>query len=599
MPTFDLGKTTEETATDEELEYDYELSDNIVADLIEYGRGNIVRNEQQFMLGTLGYISGFFDDPSHFISWVMIGTAGSGKSHIQNVIEELFPDHYLYKATSGSDKSIIYDDTWEDAYIAALDELQKPSDELIEILKSLHGGEDEEFRYKVTGDGRGADRDVDEIVRKALPFSFLYAQYEPDFEMWDRMLKIPVHESKEKNEGVVATQWDHSMVSFGEDSAEYMFDCVDLKKALKDHIRNIPKDSRVKIPAGEEEFGWDAVEHVKPIFDINRSETNRVSGMVANLVRASAMLNYKNRERKSLKVDGEIRECYIAEPQDVANVLSARDTLLATTHQLDRKKKAICLGIKEKGGTKNAASIPDIIEYLRETNASFVKRSQVEAMLGDLIDNHLVEKMERAGENGAHLYKFNGFHQLGELNVDGTFESVFDDCTDPIKQIPFVKSARQQNEDLRPSIADFMSDDTSVETDSDANRDGQETLVEEKSSYDLTELERAVAERLHETLDGRRVEGLDEREPSLQEMLGAVTFGEQPDGFDESGTIFDPEHEAYFNEVGVESVDDAENRIKETMEDLMEKGVWETEVKKARGSTPLAMEVDVVDVSDT
>jgi len=172
------------------------------------------------------------------------------------------------------------------------------------------------------------------------------------------MLKIPVHESEEKNEGVVATQWDHKMVSFGDTEASYMFDFEDGKKALQDHVRSMPKDARVKIPAGEEEFGWDAVEHVKPIFDINRSETNRVSGMVANLVRASCLLNHENRETKRLKVDDEVVECYIAEPQDVANILACRDVLLATTHQLDRKKKAICLAIEEKGGTTNAALHP-------------------------------------------------------------------------------------------------------------------------------------------------------------------------------------------------------------------------------------------------
>lgn len=586
----DTGDT--DAAETEELEYDHELSENVVNDLVEYGRSDIVRNEEQFALGTLGYLTGFMSDPSHFVCWVMIGTAGSGKSHIQNVIEKLFPDSYLYKATSGSDKSIIYDDTWDEAYIAALDELQKPSDEIIEILKSLHGGEDEEFRYKVTSDGRGADRNVDEIVREPLPFSFLYAQYDPDFELWDRMLKIPVHESEEKNEGVVATQWDHKMVSFGDTDASYMFDFEDGKKALQDHVRNMPKDARVKIPAGEEEFGWDAVEHVKPIFDINRSETNRVSGMVANLVRASCLLNHENRETKRLKVDDEVVECYIAEPQDVANILACRDVLLATTHQLDRKKKAICLAIEEKGGTTNAASIPDIIEYLRETNASFVKRTQVEAMLQDLIDNHLVEKMERAGENGAHLYKFNGFHQLGKLKINDRFQEVFDGCYDPIAERNFIESAKQQNEDLRPSMADFMSE-TSVSTDSEEARKGQATLTGEEQKFDLTPLQEAVRSHLHDTLDSQRVEGLDEREPSLQEMLGVIDLGDDPEMFDETGTIFDPDNEVWLHEVGVETLQDAEERINDTMTKLMEKGVWETEVKKARGSQPLVMEVSV------
>jgi hypothetical protein len=178
------------------------------------------------------------ENSSHYISGVLIGTAGSGKTHLQHQIEDLFDDSELYQATSGSDTSIIYDDTWENALIASLDELQKPSDQIIEILKSLHG-DDEEFTYKVTGDGQGADRDVDEINRSAIPYWFLYAQYEPDFEMWDRLLKIPVHESKEKNEGVLATKWDHAMVSFAQSEYNYMFEFEDGYRALEHHISQI------------------------------------------------------------------------------------------------------------------------------------------------------------------------------------------------------------------------------------------------------------------------------------------------------------------------------------------------------------------------
>ena len=119
----------------DELTYDYDLSDDIVLDLIDYTRSRTVENEEQFMLTTLSYVSGFMESPKHFVSHVLIGTAGSGKSHLKNTVEELFPNDYLYQATTGSEKSLIYDDTWEDAYFGALDELQKPSDEIIEILK--------------------------------------------------------------------------------------------------------------------------------------------------------------------------------------------------------------------------------------------------------------------------------------------------------------------------------------------------------------------------------------------------------------------------------------------------------------------------------
>ena len=235
--------------TKQELNYDYELSENVVEDLVEYTRSRTVKNEQQFVLTMLGYISGHMENPKHYISGVLIGTAGCGKSHVQNTVANLIPDEIMYDLTTSSEKAIIYDqENWNQALIANMDELQKPSEDIIEILKSVHGGEDEEFVYKVTGGGEGADRETDGITLNAVPYWFLYAQYEPDFEMWDRLLKVPIHESSEKNEGVARTHWGHSMVSFGEDEKSYMFDFDDGTAALKDHMRELPRDAWVAFP---------------------------------------------------------------------------------------------------------------------------------------------------------------------------------------------------------------------------------------------------------------------------------------------------------------------------------------------------------------
>jgi len=244
------------------------LSDNVVEDLVKYTRSRTVKNEQQFVLTMLGYISGHMENPKHYISGVLIGTAGSGKSHTQNTVAELVSDDIMYDVTTGSEKAIIYDQyNWNRALIANMDELQKPSDDIIEILKSVHGGEDEEFVYKVTGAGEGADRQTDGITLQAVPYWFLYAQYEPDFEMWDRLLKVPVHESGEKNEGVARTHWGHSMVSFGDSDKNYMFDFDEGTAALKDHIRELPQDAWVSFPSevGEDVHGGSFYENVSEV----------------------------------------------------------------------------------------------------------------------------------------------------------------------------------------------------------------------------------------------------------------------------------------------------------------------------------------------
>jgi len=941
--------------TESERSGDLKLSENVVEDLVEYTRSKTVKNEQQFVLTTLGYVSGFMESPKDYVSGVLIGTAGSGKSHLQNTVEEVFPEELLYKATSGTDKSIIYDDDWDDATIASLDELQKPSDEIIEILKSCftedtdvltpggvvriaeldvgdevyswnpdtdcvevkqvtdtiakennagelvnisnqyvdlsmtpdhtvwrdqnghgkeknfikqkagdgfphqtrlphstvkegeeldtvditehvdcqcytitggekefvtydeghswipryydadefleylawysaegniksrsygvtitqsdaseivnlveslgpsyayndgregrsetvtiqnkvwqnaivnlcgkgwaskripefvfdcsvrqkelvldtlmkgdgdsteghhryttgsddlkdcvlrlvletgsppyyrwdeesnvwristyenkqtvkndhvaqvshdgsvycvsvednhtlvagrngrfshvgncHGGEDEEFRYKITGDGRGADRAVDEIVREAMPYWFLYAQYEPDFEMWDRLLKVPVHESKEKNDGVARTQWDHREISFGEDSDRYIFDYSSGEQAIREHIRQLPQDARVKIPAGEAEFGWDAYRYARPMFDIGRSETNRVSSQIANLVRASALLNHKNREKRTIEIPGEGSKegVIIASKQDVANILACRDVLLATTHQLDHKRKAICVAIDEVGGTKRAAPIKhpkdrqgqpkSIMGYLRKSDSSFVKRPQIQAMLGDLIDNGLVDKLEGAGDGGRSLYEFQSWQELAKFDIDESFKSTFEGCDDPFTERDFIATARHINDGLTPNAKEFMSEgESTVKSDS-----GQVTLSSDESAdidVDLAPHEQHVADLLRQTLGGEVIGNLDEHEPSIREMIGLVPLGEDDDSARIDGTILSPDHSVWSHgpDDWVTTVSEAEMEIENALRTLTTEGVFQTSVTETRDGEAIEMKVTVNDI---
>lgn len=598
MSDFTLTEPPEPDGTpdEQEINTDYALHDNVALDLVEYSRSRIVRNEQQFLLTTLGYCSGFMESSSHYVSGVLIGTAGSGKTHLQGKLEDLFPDNYLYQTTSGSEKSIIYDDSWEDAHIASLDELQKPGETIIEILKSLHG-DDEEYTYQVTGDGRGADRDVDEITRTAIPYFFLYAQYEPDFEMWDRLLKIPVHESGQKNEGVLATKWDHAMITFGDDSNQYMFDFEDGRDAIQKRITEMPKNGWVKIPAGEGRFDeQDFLKYAKPIFDIDRSETNRVGAMVANLVRASALLNYTDREKQQLELPNEgVKSCYIAEPQDLANVLSCRDVLMATTHQLDRKKKAICVAIEQQSSGRNMATIDDIQQHLRKSNASFVKRHQIQQMLGDLQENYLIEKHEGAGEKGRNLYQFKGWQNLGKFVIDDDFKNFFDGCVDPVTGDPFVETARRINEELEPSASDFMGDGT-VDTSKSADTQVKLDNAGQFSDVDLEPHEEAVRAALEDTLDGERIDGLDEHEPGMYEMLGVVPVGDSAESADISETVFDPNHEVwdYGPDEWVVDKNDAESEVEQAIRRLTEEDIFRTNVIRKKGNQPLSMKVSVV-----
>lgn len=612
MVDFDIKTTAaEQDVASESTEYDYTPSDNVVEDLVEYTRSKTVKNEQQFVLTTLGYISGFMESPKHYVSGVLIGTAGSGKSHLQNTVAELFSDEVLYDATTGSDKSIIYDRfNWNSSRVGNLDELQKPSEDIIEILKGVHGGEDDVYIYKVTGGGQGAEKETDEIELEAMPYWFLYAQYEPDFEMWDRLIKIPVHESKQKNDGVARTQWDHEMISFSDSDENYIFPFEEGEAAIRDHINSLPRDAWVKIPAGEDEFGWDAYKYAKSMFDISRSETNRVSSQIANLVRASALLNHKNREKRRMHIrnEGVQDGVIIASKQDVANILACRETLLATTHQLDRKRKAICVAIEEvSSSSARAAPIKhpkdrngkpkSIMGYLRKTDASFVKRPEIEAMLQDLQDNGLVEKLEGAGDNGRNLYQFQSWQNLGKFNINEDFKETFGDCTDPFDGGSFIETARRINEEMTPSAGDFHTDGEVAS----ASGDAQATLTggsDSSADVELSPHEQLTAEMLRENLDGKTIENLDDHEPSLREMLGIVELGQDDDNAEIDGTILDPEHAVWQSgpDDWVNTVAAAESEVENAIRTLTQEGIFRTSTTESRAGQPIAMRVTVKDV---
>jgi len=582
---------------------DYELHDNVAFDVVKYSRSCIAKNEAQSLLCTCGYLTGLMESPQHFVSGVLIGTSSSGKTHLQDKIERLFPKDWMYEMTTGSDQAIAYDDEWEEALIASLDELNKPSDEIIEMLKSLHG-DDEEFSRKVTTDWR--EGEVKELVRSAKPYWFLYAQFSPDFELWNRLLKIPVHESKAKNEAVIRLQADHHQIEFSDSDYVYDFEFSDGLKALRDHIRNIPKNSWVKLPAGEDEYGgFDVAGVCRPIFDAQRSESNRVSAMVFNEIRASALLNHHNREKKQIHVPNEgIKDAIIAEPQDVANILSCRDILMASTHELDRKKKAICTALDAKGGTQNKATIPDVIEYLRQGNAPIVNRTQVENNLKQLRENYLVERHEGTSESGKNEYEFLGWKQLGVIEIDDEFRRHFDGCVNPITGEDFIDFVQRQNEDLLPGASDFM-DDTGVQSGQEA--DGQSTLGGVDERIELEPHEEAVRAALHDTVDDTTIEGMDEAEPSLYAVCGAtdldhMTGDQKPDDEELRGTVFDPQNEAWnhgqINPDYVKDTGDAYEAVDDTMTELHKKGVLKTKVHSTSNGEPVEMTFHISDESE-
>lgn len=559
----------------------HELHENVAVDLVEYIRSNTIRNEQQFCLLIYSLLTGLLDDPDSYNSVVVIGTSSSGKTHMYKKAKILMQYIDVYETTSGSAKSMIYDDEWDGSDIAMLDELNKPPEDLIEFLKSVHGG-DGQMSYKVTQGSMKEGFSTENIEKEAMVYSFLYAQHDADFEMWNRLLKIPVHESESKNRAVGAMAFDHSHINIGNDDVEYGFDFDEGEQALKEQVASVKANAtkRVVLPDGSRDFEWDVWEVVKPIFAHGRSEVNRIYQMVANLIRGSALLNYQN--RRTITVDGE--ECLVAAPQDVANILSCRESLLATTHELDDKRRSIAEAITAKSGDMNEVQgMKPILEFLEESDAPTVKESEMDNLLGDLKENYIIDIHEDTGAGGEDIYEFLGWDDLGVANVS-QYADQFEDAVAPVSRQPFLDYHADQKERLETHADDLLAK-ANVEAGSSYGGDtggGNSGLsdfgggVDDEPEIELDAVEQLVVDRTETILHNERIEDLSD--VPIEALIGLSPLDNPSEIVgDVTGSPLDPDHEVWDqpdkDDTWITDQTDAKRELRRAFESLIELGV--------------------------
>jgi len=146
-------------------------------------------------------------------------------------------------------------------------ELQQPPEEMIEFLKRAHGG-DEEVVIRSTRGNPADGFESKKIVKKAKSYHFTYAQMDADFEFWNRLMKIPVHESESKNRAVGKLQAGYSEIELPNSEFAYGYDYHGLEE-LQDHMldvkQNAPKRAVMPIEVDIDDAvdPWDVFE---PIF---------------------------------------------------------------------------------------------------------------------------------------------------------------------------------------------------------------------------------------------------------------------------------------------------------------------------------------------
>jgi hypothetical protein len=397
--------------------------------------------------------------------------------------------------------------------------------------------------------------------------------------MWNRLLKLPVHESESKNRAVGKMAFGHNGIHIGGEEVEYGFDFEQGKWELQQHIRILDENApyNVWLPSGDQ-FGWNIWDIVEPIFSHSRSESNRIYHMVANEIKGSTVLNYHT--RRSATIGG--TEYLIATPQDVANVLRCREKLLATTHELDHKRRSVVNAIETRGGkAKEVMGVDPIVEELEQSDAPSVKKSELEDIIDDLVNNYIINVHEGAGDGNEDIYESLGWDELGYARVAENRE-LFADVTDPIGGVPFLdwhngyraESSRDAQEMMEKGAASSSKSTTATTDDGSATLGSYGNDEDNTEDLDLDETEEFVLDRA-QLLDGERIEDLSS--VPVEAFVGLVRPNDANAVVDDpTGTPLDPEHDLWDrprrDDSWIQSVQQARLQLKQAVDALIDAG---------------------------
>ena len=605
------------------------LSENKVEDLVEISNGNIIANEEQMVLGHLGISTGFMWPHSRNVNTILTGPSAGGKSDTQQAIIKALPMDLAYKASDSSAMGVLDDDRWEKSLFAPLDEWQKIPEKLTEIMKGVAGGPDDEYRYvrSVSDEDADSGRSGHEIVKKAKPYQFLYAQHALDHELSTRLLFLPIDDNVHIRDAIIEKQGGAERIDVQGYNKDFIYETVDRERAMRQHLREIPTEMDED---GNKRGSVDAKlppwirKSVKPIFDKSRTETNRVSGQIFNLIRASAVVNHDHRESITVTHDDKEVTAYIAEPQDAANILSCRETLLAKTHHLTKIKREMLKAIRAHQHFDQAeegvgVTVTTIRNYLEDSSSlSVPRKDKLRDLLKELSEHFYIEIHERAGPNGAHLYEFKSLRDIGvpritnleqyltddelakceELCPDVDLADPYSGCRDPFTRDSFKQTVEDMRDEFAQNpveraaeSADLVAEAQSAGTKGGGNADdsGEITLTEAMGGDvdDVADTEMTFSDPAEAAVYQQLTEHADDVVWEIDQvedlhLVGAVEKGEAVSEADFSDTLVDPDHDAWDTPLKpkdwVTSESDAEKEIEEAITALEQQDVIEYDI---------------------
>lgn len=627
-----------EIEVDDKTEPNYDIADNFAENLVDVIRSDMVGNEGPFLSLNAAYASGLSRVPEEYLQMIVRGKSGEGKTELKQNVDSIYPNHWLLRTGSTSDMGLVDADIWDGAYIGAFAEFQQMQGKMLEMVKSSAGDDADEdgvgFSHTRNVDDGDGGREEEEIEKQAMPTTFLFADEnnsEIPKELQTRQMVVRVESDEEINRAVAKTKFDHKEVSVGNRDYEYNFNFEEGKQAVRNHIANIPKeleplwdedpknysypvviphDESVEWPVNDhseiDSMGWDIFKVVDDILSYKKTQSKRGAQAIANHIRGHTRLNYHNRE--TMEINGVPH--FVAEPQDVGNVLSYRDLLLAVTHDINEQKLAVIEALTDdENGVGGAgpngglqATHMDIRQYIDEhcdittPSKSQLTNAQDNGVLDQMEEDYLIEVHKGDGPNGAHMYEFLGGNTFGHPNL-GVYDELFSEVTDPIRDQPIAETVRDFKKQLSVKTSEELMDEDPSES---LSNDGVENDTEDESG-DLSafgggsdaagvawdEIDAAVNERLRTVLDDKRATSDDVESLDLQHMIGVSPIeyytddtgftyvcAERPkEGEDKRGTIMDSSHSLW----GDKSDSQVETRIENTIARFRDADVFEVQ----------------------
>lgn len=540
---------------DSEDAADIELSENTAEDFIEYFRGNVVGHEEEGLLMWYSALTGWAADTGVHNNVIGKGAPGSGKSLTKNTVENVLPDRDTYVKTDVSPNALLDSKEWDLALVAPLDEYDKVRSgqgNIIEVLKSSNpedGGYSKD-RNVEDEDAKGGYSPT-EVKADAIPWILLYAPSSKkggiNDELEDRALILYFSNSKHTRRAIGRKEFGHEDIDLGgEDDSEYIYDTHELAAALRQHIRELPIQTQyeeIETDDGVDErlvgrtggtyvyfpkWIWYAVE---PIFNVDEDFTNRVYGLVSNLIIGSAIDNHDSRPTTEIEIyedpdspETTTEQATVVQRQDVANVLSCLPALLSTTHQLTPLKRHLLDAVEatEPMTDADGTTVTKVQDWLADNDIPHPSRSTLKSRLDELAEDYYLQQFKStAGPKGnADAYQI---HSEGALQpprvknldvaaegddvdlgdepegVDVDLTDPFADCTDPIREQPFSETISQYREQFAQTDHSGSEDDLMMEAmggspdgdvtpitdtdDGDSDSDGGQASLTEMSDH--------------------------------------------------------------------------------------------------------------------